>query len=263
MRKRKPIFQLVHYDESALALWDACGEFIRRANDAVFGASFEPPALPDDALIMLPHSGIKNIRTGGQDRFNLGWPFVAVEIDDPGHPGERKERYFDPWYFVAMQLFALCGCKLALLDSKKVRGVPPRWYAEYQGRHQLRRIIADTPEGRDTRQRHPNAKRDSNGRSDAHYDYRKITFATLPKAAVRALDQLTRAKSRRREDAILSAVGMQQEQHEHHSRVGSAAPQFSTADFEERLREALAIADELHERLAKEWIAPATDKRSL
>lgn len=258
MRKGRPPFQLVNYDKSALALWDACGEYIRRAKEALSAASFEPPAPADDALIMLPHSGIKNIRTDGQDRFNLGWPFVAVEIDDPGHSGERKERYFDPWYFAAMQLFALSGCTLGLFDSKKIPGEPPRWYAEYQGRHPLRRIIANTPPGHDTRQRHPTAKLNGGRRSDAHYDYRKITFAPVAKTAVRALGQLTRAKSRRREDTILFAMDLLRVQHEHHSRAGCPPPPFSAADFEKRLREALAAADNLHCRFKAQWTFPDT-----
>ena len=257
MRTRRPIFQSVHYDKSANALWDACGEYLRQAEDALRATPFEPPVLPEDVLVTLPLSAIKTIRTKGKDHFDLGWPFAAIKIEDAAHPGERTERYFDQWYFVAMQLFGLAGCRLALRNSKLVRGEPRRWYAEYQGQHQLRRIIAGTPAGRDTRQRHPTAKPSPDGRTDAHYDYRRITFRPTPKPKVRAQGQLTRSKSKTREDAVLFATDLLGRQHDHHAQAGMAPPSFSASDFQQRLRTALAIADDMHERFAKEWPGPA------
>lgn len=251
MTTRRPSFQPVRYDESALALWKACDEYLNCAKAASSGPSFEPPEMPKDALIALPDSGMKAIRTSGEDRFHLGWPFVAIKIDDTDHPGDRKERHFDPWFFVAMQLFAIAGCRLGLRHSKKIKGEPDRLYAEYQQRHQLRRIIVNTPAGCDTRERHPTAKRDRNGRGEAHYDYRRITLFSLPKPKVRTQGHLTRAKSRRREDAIVFAVDMLRLQKDHHTRVGTAAPPFSPDEFEQRLRAMLKAADNLHERMAK------------
>lgn len=75
---------------------------------------------------------------------------------------------------------------------------------------------------------------------------------------MQALGQLTRAKSRRREDTILFAVGLLREQHAHHSHAGSAPPPFSAAEFEKRLREALAAGDNLHDRFKAQWTFPDT-----
>jgi hypothetical protein len=232
---------------SASTIPGLCAEYIRLADEALERRPFALPDINDLAAIQLPNSGIKSARHTGGDQFRLGWPFVAIQMDDSR--GERTERYVDQSYFVAMQLFAYAGCHLGLMPSKTVKGEPPRWYLAYgKKEHQLRRIIANTGPGSDTRQKHPTANPATDGRSDAHYDYRRVTLTWKPKSEVRAAGHETRSKSRGREEAIIFAVE-QFKQKPEDSRLAEIRKRdaINPSVFEALLREALRVADRMHD----------------
>lgn len=191
-----------------------------------------------------PHSSIIASRSGGKDRFKLGMPFVAAQIEDQRASGEeRNERYFDPYYFMVMSIMELAGGTFYFGRSKYGK----YWFLVYNGpdgktgEHSLRRLIANTPPLSDTRK--------ALVLEDDHYDYRRATLAWTAKRAVRKLGQKTRSHARGREEAIAFAIELFKQQLAYYR--GSRLPglELSLEEYELLLREALSVADAIHEAL--------------
>jgi hypothetical protein len=232
----------IEYNAKDVGALKACREYLTQADEWLDGRREELPQLSGVSVARFPLSTIRKARHEGVDRFHLGWPFVAAEMDDLEAPEEkRSERFFDQWYFVVMSIMELPGGRFLFYRSKNnayyylvyVGAGPLKW----EGRHFLRRIIANPPSGVDVRQ-----SRDKDG----HYDYRRITLVPKSKKAVRLLGQKTRALSQTREDAVRFALELFERQSDADSRI--LALDLAQDEYERLLRKALEVADKMHEK---------------
>lgn len=230
-----------HKTQNANELLTRCRDYIQRSKIAVTTQPFSPPDVSPVAKILLPDCGIESARADGEDRYGLGWPFVAFTVAK----GEN-ERYVDPWFFVAMQLFAVAGCEIRLAPSKTKPGEPKRSYLCYDKKnHSLRRLIADTPPTRDAWQLHPTAKSLADGRSDGHYDYRRVTAKNPSKVRVRKAGYKTRLKGKGRKEAIAFAADNLERGRD------TSGLQISPDELKALLNEAFEMADAMHEKMLK------------
>jgi hypothetical protein len=118
--------------------------------------------LPDLAAILNARvigSLIGRARCTGNNHADRG-PFITASFDDPAGLDEKREKYFDPWWFPALLLMEVSGAYLVLhrsKDEKRARpesSAPPfgyyylmvRWRGD-QG-VMLNRIITNVPSRR-------------------------------------------------------------------------------------------------------------------
>ena len=199
-------------------------------------------SLPDAKLLEItetdrvPGGSILNA-TAGEDE--LG-PFIEVTIEDRDAPDERRTpRYVDPWYFLFMLLAEVAGGRFRFDRSKRQQYyfltlVGPK----KEGNFSLRRIIANTPQGSDTRQ--------TRGVRHGHYDYRRVTLKPTKKRVVRSEGYKTRSLSRGRDAAIAFVTALLQQQ-----RTGPSST-IAPGRLDELLNRAIRLADEMQTRRTQE-----------
>jgi hypothetical protein len=164
-------------------------------------------------------------------------------IEDEDAPDEfRKERYFDPSYFVTMLLMELSGGRFRF-DRSKYKGYFFLAFAGpgKEGNHYLRRTILNAPPGVDVRQIRQTA--------DGHYDYRKNTLRRIAKRIVKITGQKTRARGRGREDAVAFAVELFKRQAAANDSALLPALDLSEPEYESLLRKSLLLADAMGEKV--------------
>lgn len=258
---RKNSTPLIEYDRPAREAYAACLKYLKQAAAYVQG---KRETLPDASPIVsarFPQSSILSASLVEEAR-GLRWPTIeAVIHDQSAPPGEvRSKRYFDPWYFVAMLLMEIAGGRFRFDRSNRRQF----FYVAYagpvgrEGNFYLRRIIANTPPWADTR--------DSKGKDDAHYDYRRPTLSWVLKDVVKAMGQDTRRQSRVRDEAVRFAVRLFERQIAAQSgkRVTRASKMpglnISPAAYQELLGYALYVADAMHEKFSLEGRSVASAK---
>ena len=258
---RKNSTPLIEYDRPAREAYAACLKYLKQAAAYVQG---KRETLPDASPIVsarFPQSSILSASLVEEARW-LRWPTIeAVIHDQSAPPGEvRSKRYFDPWYFVAMLLMEIAGGRFRFDRSNRRQF----FYVAYagpvgrEGNFYLRRIIANTPPWADTR--------DSKGKDDAHYDYRRPTLSLVLKDVVKAMGQDTRRQSRVRDEAVRFAVRLFERQIAAQSgkRVTRASKMpglnISPAAYQELLGYALYVADAMHEKFSLEGRSVASAK---
>jgi hypothetical protein len=224
-----------------------CRDNLKQAEDYIRGDRTELPDPSKIARARFSPTTIGKGRYTGKDRLERGTPFIAAKIHDDSRPLEEgSERYFDPWYFVAMLLLELPAGRFHYDRSKvdRQRG-KAYWYLAYigpftkEGNHYLRRIIAETSASADTREK-KRAK-------DSHYDYRRATLSPVAKSRVRAMGQETRSLSRTRDDAIKFSIQLFDRQ----IGKGGKLPrlEIDRSQYEVLLRKAFSLADRITEKL--------------
>jgi hypothetical protein len=239
----------IAYDAKSRAALTACREYLRQA-DVFLKADGEMPDPSGLAEARFPLSTIHKARHG-KDKF---WPFIAAVLHDVDAPEEeRNERKFDPWYFAAMRLMELPGGRF-VFDRSQGRKF---YYLAYvapqtkEGRHYLRRIIANPSPRGDVRQ-------DKSIKS-THHDYRRITLKATSKDEVwDQLGQETRGSSKTRQDAIRFAVDLFDQQLNGTDNLLD----LSREEYEQLLLKAFAVADRMHLEWERRWRATFPGQRA-
>jgi hypothetical protein len=249
---KKSSTPLIEYDHTAREAFAACLDYLKEAAAYVQG---KRETLPDASRIVsarFPQSSIMAANLLEEAR-GLRWPAIEAVVEDrSAPPGEvRSNRYFDPWYFVAMLLMEIAGGRFRFDRSNRQRF----FYLAYagpvgrEGNFYLRRIIANTPPWADTHE--------GEGKGGAHYDYRRPTLSWALKDVVKAMGKDTRRISRVREAAVQFAVQLFNRQMVLQSggkRVTRASKMpglnVSPAAYQELLGYALYVADAVHEKFS-------------
>jgi hypothetical protein len=241
--KRKVVH--LKYDDKSAAMLGRCRWYLKEAKKFLDGSRTD---LPDPSGIVdarFPQTSILMARHTGEDKFGRGTPFIAAFVQDTEQPEKRwPEIYFDPWYFVIVLLLELAGGRFRFdLSKGKYRYLAYAGPESTEGNHYLRRIIANTPSGADTRQR---------GVDGSRADYRRVTLKKARKASIRQRGQETRKTSRVREDAIKFAVDVFKRQLKGRGKTTPPVLHLNPDKYEQLLREAFDIADRMHEKLSSQ-----------
>jgi hypothetical protein len=226
-------------------LLEAAREYLTQCHQYLANSAAGLPDASKLAKVRCSHSSILGARSGGTDELGLGIPFIAAKIKDLKAPGEvRHERYFDPWYYNTMLVAELSGGAFCFDRSKNGKYYFLAFVRKgvSKGRHYLRRSIANTPAYHDTRERQRT--------TDSHLVYCRSTLNWTAKKAIRMLGQLTRRKSRTREDMILFAVALFEVRIQNDRSARELG--LSVKEYEVLLREAFRFADAIHSALHEE-----------